>query len=89
MMLSRVYKSTGFLRYFFNKLPKQALVTKYNAFIRTHVDYGDIVYYKPNNKAYINKSEKAQCDAVLPINGEMRGTSREKLFDEHSFNRTA
>ena len=82
VMLSRVYKGIGLLRNFFNKFPKQALVTIYNAFIRPHVDYDDIVYYKPNNETCINKFEKVQYDAVLAINGEMRGTSREKLFAE-------
>ena len=41
-----------------------------------------ILYYKPNNETCINKFEKVQYDAVLAINGEMRGTSREKLFAE-------
>ena len=78
--LSKVYKSIGLLRNLSNKLPRQALVTIYKAFIRPHLDYGDIVYDKPNNETFINKTEKAQYDAALAITGTIRGTSREKVY---------
>ena len=73
--LSKVYKGIGLLRNFFNKLSRQALVTIYKAFIRPHLDYGDIVYDKPNNETFINKIEKVQYDATLAITGTIRGTS--------------
>ena len=56
--LSKVYKGIGFLRNLSNKLPRQALVKIYKAFLRPHLDYGDIVYDKPNNETFINKTEK-------------------------------
>ena len=46
------------------------------------LDYGDIVYDKPNNETFINKIEKAQYDAALAITGTIRGKSREKLYAE-------
>ena len=52
------------------------------AFIRLHLDYGDVVYGKPNNGTLINKSEKPQDDAALAITGAIRGTSQEKLYAE-------
>ena len=52
------------------------------AFIRPHLDYGDIAYDKPNNETFINKIEKAQYDAALAITGTIRGTSLEKLYAE-------
>ena len=78
--LSKVYKGIGLLRNLSNKLPRQAFVTVYKAFIRPHLDYGDIVFGKPNNDTFINKIEKAQYDAALTITGAIRGTSREKLY---------
>ena len=78
--LSKVYKGIGLLRNLSNKLPRQAFVTVYKAFIRPHLDYGDIVSGKPNNDTFINKIEKAQYDAALTITGAIRGTSREKLY---------
>ena len=80
--LSKVYKGIELLRNLSNKLPRQALVTIYKAFIRPHLDYGDIVYDKPSNETFINKTEKAQYDAALAITGAIRGTSREKLYAE-------
>ena len=79
---SKVYKGIGLLRNVSNKLPRQALVTIYKAFIKPHLDYGDIVYDKPDNETFIDKIEKAQYDAALAVTGAIRGTSREKLYAE-------
>ena len=78
--LRNVYKGIGLLRNISNKLPRQALVTIYKAIIRPHLDYGDIVYDKPDNEIFINKIEKAQYDAALAITRAIRGTSRKKLY---------
>ena len=42
--LSKVYKGIEPLKNHSNKLPRQALVTLHKAFIRPHLDYGDIVW---------------------------------------------
>ena len=44
----------------------------YKAFIRPHLDYGDIVYDKPNNETFTNKIEEAQYDVALAITGTIR-----------------
>ena len=80
--LSRVYKGIGLHRDISNKLPRQALLTTYKAFIRLHLDYGDIVCDKQDNEAFINKIEKAKYDTALAITGAIRGTSQEKLYAE-------
>ena len=46
------------------------------------MDCGDIVYDKPNNEVFINKTEKAQYDAALAITGAIRETSQEKVYAE-------
>ena len=56
--LSKVYKGIGFLRNLFNKLPRQVLVAISKLLIRPLLDYGDIVYDKPDNETFINKTEK-------------------------------
>ena len=83
--LSKVYKGIGILRNLSYKLPRQVLVTIYKAFIRPHLDHGNIVYDKPNNETFINKTEKVQYDTVLAITGAIRVTSREKLYAELGF----
>ena len=79
---SNIYKGIGLLRNLSNKVPREGLVTIYKVFIRPHLDYGDIVYDKPDKETFINKIEKAQYDAALGITGAIRSTSQEKLYAE-------
>ena len=55
-------------------LPRNALLTIYKTFVRPHLDYGDILYDKPNNENFQNKSEKVQYRACLAITGAIQGT---------------
>ena len=60
--------------------PRKALLTIYQSFIRPHLDYGDILYDKPENKNFQNKLEKVQYRACLAITGAIQGTSRQELY---------
>ena len=62
--------------------PRNALLTIYKSFIRPHLDYGDIVYDNPNNENFYNKLEKVQYGAFLAMIGVIKGTSRERLYNE-------
>ena len=44
-----VNKGIWMLKKLNNYLPRHSLVTLYKTFIRSHLDYADIIYYKPNN----------------------------------------
>ena len=63
-------------------LPRQALVTIYKAFIRPHLDYGDVLYDQAFNNSFHAKMESIQYNACLAITGAIRGTSREKIYQE-------
>ena len=64
-------------------LPRNALLRIYKSFVRPHLDYGDILYDKPNNENFQNKLEKVEYRACLAITGAIQGTSsRTKLYDE-------
>ena len=65
-----------------NYLPRHSLVTIYRAFIRPHLDYADIIYDKPNNMNIENKTESLQYSATLAVTGAIRGSSKEKLYQE-------
>ena len=41
-------------------LLRNALLTIYKSFLRPHLDYGDILYDKPNNDNFQNKMKKVQ-----------------------------
>ena len=55
------------------------------AFIRPHLDYSDIIYDKPNNRNICNKIESLQYTSALAITGAIRGSSKEKLYQELGF----
>ena len=62
-----------------NTLQRVALLTIYKSFVRKHLDYGDIIYDKPQNKSFCNKLESVQYNAALGITGAIWGTSKIKL----------
>ena len=63
-------------------LPREALLTIYKAFVRPHLDYGDIIYDNSGNACFIQKLESIQYNGSLAITVCFRGTSREKLYSE-------
>ena len=54
----------------------------YKLFIRPHLDYGDIIYDQAYNTSFHQKLHSVHYNAALAITGAIRGTSKEKLYDE-------
>ena len=79
---SKVNKTIGLLRKLHHKLPRFALLTIYKSFIRPHLDYGDMIYDQAYNASFHQKLDSVQYNAALAITGTIRGTSKEKLYDE-------
>ena len=75
-------KGIGLLRKLRSILTRTSLLTIYKSFIRRHLDYGDIVYDQPSNDAFSNKLETVRYNAALAIMRAVKGTSREKLYQE-------
>ena len=65
--ISKACKGIGIIKKFHYVLPKHSLLTIYKAFIRPHLDYGDIIYNQLNNQAFRNKLETIQYNATLAI----------------------
>ena len=82
IILNKVNKTIGLLRKLHNILPRSALFTIYKSFIRPLLDYGDIIYNQPYNASFHQKLELLQYNACLTITEAIRGTSREKLYEE-------
>ena len=76
MILNKVNKTIGLLRKCQNILPRSALPTINKTFIRPQLDYDDITYGQPYNASFHQKLE------LLQYNGTIRGTSKEKLYEE-------
>ena len=77
--IKKCNKLIGLMKRLSVHLPRSALLTIYKSFIRPHLDYGDILYDKPNNENFQNKIEQVQYRACLAITNAIRGTSRERL----------
>ena len=82
MIINKVNKTIGLLRKLQNILPRSALLTIYKSFIKPHIDYGDIIYDQAYNTSFHQKLERLQYNACVAITGAIRGTSREKLYEE-------
>ena len=50
-------------------LSRKSLLTIYKSFVRTNLDYADIIYGKPFNESLSKKIEMIQYKAALVITG--------------------
>ena len=80
--ISKANKGIGLIKKLYNNLPRKSLLSIYKSFIRPHLDYADVIYDQPHNETFSNKIESVQYNAALSITGAIRGTSREKLYQE-------
>ena len=78
----KIIKTMGLLRKFQQILPRSTLLTIYKTFIRSGLDYADIVYDQAYNSAFHDKLESIQYNACLAITGATKGTSTEKIYQE-------
>ena len=72
----------GLLHKFQQILPRLSLLTIYKTFIRSRLDYADIIYDQAYNSTFHDKLESIQYNACLAITGAIRGTSTEKIYQE-------
>ena len=72
----------GLLRKFHQILARSSLFIIYKTFIRSWLDYADIICDQAYNSAFHDKLESVQHNACLAITGTMRGSSREKTYQE-------
>ena len=82
---NKVNQTIGLLRKLQDTLPRTSLITIFKSFIRPHLDYGDIIYDRAYNTSFHQNIESIQYNAGLAITGAVRGTSREKLYQELGF----
>ena len=54
----------------------------YKTFVRPQLDYGDILYEKAYNSSFHQKIESGQYNRCLAITCAIRGTSKERFYDE-------
>ena len=72
----------GLLRRFQSILLRSSLPTIYNIFIRSQLDFADVIYDQACNSSFHEKLESIQYNACLAITGAIRGGSSERLYEE-------
>ena len=80
--ISKAMKGIGLIKRLYYYLPRKSLLTIYRSFIRPHLDYCDVIYDQPHNEDFCSKIESVQYKAALSITGAIKGTSRDRLYQE-------
>ena len=78
----KAMQGVGVIRKLSKILPQNSLITIYNAFVRPHLDYDNVLYDQPNNESLSQKIKSVQYNATLAITGAFKGASQMKLYNE-------
>ena len=72
----------GLIKRLYLILSSNQLLKIYKTFVRSHLDYADVIYDKSFNDYFKEKLEKVQYSASIIITGAIKDTSRERLYQE-------
>ena len=81
---AKISKTIGLLRKLKNIFPRITWITVYKAFVKPHLDCGDILYGQAFNLSFHQKLESIQYSACLAITGVIQSTSTGKIYRELS-----
>ena len=79
---SIINSGISLLRKLRHSILRKPLLSIYKTFFRPHLDYGHVIYDKPHNEKFTDTVQSFQYDAALAIMGAIKGTSKEKLYNE-------
>ena len=80
--IKKAMKTIGTIKRLNSILSRCLLLTIFKSFVRSHLDYGDVIYDQPNNQTFADRIESIQYDAVFAITRAIRGTSKIKLYKD-------
>ena len=70
--ISKAMKGIGVIKKLSNVRARKSLIAIYKSFVRKLLDYGDLIYYQPNNESFPQKNESVQYNAALAITGAIK-----------------
>ena len=79
---SVINSGIALLRKLRHSILRKPLLSIYKTLFRPHLDYCDVIYDKPHNEKFTDTVESFQYNAALAIMGAIKGTSKEKLYNE-------
>ena len=82
ILIEKSSKGISVIRKLRYQISRHSLVTLYKSFIRSILEYADVIYDQPSNDSFSDKIESIQYNAALAITGAIRGTSKDKLYKE-------
>ena len=65
-------KGISIIRRLYNFLPRFTLINIFKAYVRPHLDYGNVIYDNSSNARLSQMIESVQYNAALPITGAIR-----------------
>ena len=74
-LLSKTYRTIGLLRKLRNFLPRAALITIDKTFVRSHLDYGDVLFDQAFNPSFHEKLESLRYTVCLALTGTIRAAT--------------
>ena len=80
IITQKISKTVGLLRRFKPILPRSSLLTICKTFIRSQLDFADVIYDQVCNSSFYEKLESFQYNASLAITGTIRRTPSGKLY---------
>ena len=63
-------------------IPKSSLLTFYQTFMRSQLDYANIIYDQECNFSFLKKLESLQYSACVAVISAIKDTSQEKIYEE-------
>ena len=84
-VLKEVNKTISLLRKLPNLSSRSTLITIYKVFVRPYLDYGDILFDQTYNSSFHEILESIQYNACLALTRTIRGSSKEKIYQELGF----
>ena len=79
---SIINNGIALLRKLRHSIPGKPLLSIYKTSLRPHLDYCDVIYDKPHNEKFTDTLESIQHNTALAITGDIKGMSKEKLYNE-------
>ena len=76
-------KLIGTIKHLSVHLPRKSLLTIYKSFVRSHLNYGDIIYDNLVKEPLTNKLEKVQYQVSLAIQSRSRRVFKRNLDLNH------
>ena len=78
--LGKISKTIRLLRKLPKILTRPPLLTIYKSFIRSHLDYSNIIYDKAWSTSFHQNIEKIKYNSALAVTGAIRGTFKKKAL---------